>query len=80
MSVLMTTESSRIEMYGTRFKAHATRELGTNSRDASRAYLSPMLKKLGQRLNLMCGTRAAIHGDFYARTRRCEWPTLLSAG
>lgn len=40
----------------------------------SRAYLLNA-KKLGQRLNLMCGTRAAIHDDFYARTRCYEWST-----
>lgn len=34
----------------------------------SRAYLVNA-KKLGRRLNLMCGTRAAIYGNFYVRTR-----------
>lgn len=34
----------------------------------SRTYFANA-NKLGRRLNLMCDGRAAIHGDFYARTR-----------
>lgn len=55
------------------YKCLATRYL---SAIFCRAYFANA-KKLGRRLNLMCGSRAAIHGDFYARTRRCEQPTLL---